>query len=378
MVWLIFAVLTACVILAVTRSLSRESVADGGPAAEIEVYKLQLAELDRDVKRGTLGKDEADRTRAEISRRLLKANRQSSGAFAGESPSRVNANLALLALAMAIGAGALGLYAYYGKPGLPDQPLEARLNEPPEKQSIGIQIANVERRLRANPRDALGWTVIAPVYFRTGQFEKAADAFRKAVELGGADEGKLLGLAEALTFANNGVIPDQAKQPLTDALARNPKSLRGRFWLALLAEQDGRKSDAEQIYHQMLSEDIPQTWKNVVSERLEASSAVATGNGGAEDRRTSSEALQGDRGAMIRGMVERLAERLKQDGADLEGWLKLIRSYAVLKEPDKAREAAQSALRQFASDARALEQIETLARGLGLASPDAKEGQPKS
>ena len=33
---------------------------------------------------------------------------------------------------------------------------------------------------------------------------------------------------------------------------------------------------------------------------------------------------------MVRGMVERLAERLKQDGSDVEGWLRLVRAYMVL------------------------------------------------
>lgn len=380
MIWLLFAVLTGCVILAVTRSLGRESVPGDSAASEVEVYKLQLAELAREEERATLSKEEAGRARAEISRRLLKASRQRNPTPTPEKPARLNVNVAFTALALVIAIGTLGLYIKFGALGLEDQPLEARLNAPPEKQTIDIQIANVERRLRAHPNDALGWTVIAPVYFRTGQFDKAADAFRKAMELKGEDEDKLLGLAESLTFANNGVVTEQAKWALTAALARNPKSLRGRLWLAILADQDDRKTDAEQIYRQMLSENIPGAWKAVVNERLEALEALAANNtgSGVKNRQASGDVLQGDQGAMIRGMVERLASRLKENKADLEGWLKLIRSYAVLKETDKAQEAAASAREQFASDAQALSQIETLAQGLGLTLPDAKGGQPKS
>jgi cytochrome c-type biogenesis protein CcmH len=149
------------------------------------------------------------------------------------------------------------------------------------------------------------------------------------------------------------------------------------LWLAILADRDDRKTDAEQIYRQMLSENIPGAWKAVVNERLEALNALAANNSGSgvKNRQASGDVLRGDQRAMIRGMVERLATRLK---ADLEGWLKLIRSYAVLKETDKAQEAAASAREQFASDAQALSQIETLAQGLGLTLPDAKGGQPKS
>jgi len=77
-------------------------------------------------------------------------------------------------------------------------------------------------------------------------------------------------------------------------------------------------------------------------------------------------------------MVERLAARLKQSGADLDGWLMLIRSYAVLKETAKAQEAAESARKQFESEPQALGKIESLTQGLGLMEPDAKGVQPKS
>ena len=55
----------------------RASSSEDARASEIEAYKLQLNELDREEDRGTLGKVEAQQTRAEVSRRLLRASRQS-------------------------------------------------------------------------------------------------------------------------------------------------------------------------------------------------------------------------------------------------------------------------------------------------------------
>ena len=371
MIWIVFAVVTACVILAVARPLGRVTPA-AGAVPEIEAYRLQLAELSRDEERGTLGKEEAEQTRTEISRRLLKASRQSGAAVPSGEPAYFSANIAFFALAAVIAAGAVGLYAMFGAPSMSDQPLEARLNAPPSQQSVAIQIANVERRLRANPKDAAGWTVIAPVYFKTGQFDKAAEAYRRSMQLTGEDEDRLLGLFEALTFANDGVVPAGAKPPLDAALARNPQSLRGRFWLAILAAQDGRKEDAEQIYREMLGENIPGAWKSMIYKQLAALSAEPEGQK-PDSAQASGETSQG---AMIRGMVERLAARLKENGADLDGWLKLIRSYAVLKETGKAQDAAATARAQFASQPQALDQIETLTRGLGLTPADAKGGSP--
>ncbi len=80
---------------------------------------------------------------------------------------------------------------------------------------------------------------------------------------------------------------------------------------------------------------------------------------------------------MIRGMVDRLASRLKENGADLDGWLRLIRSYAVLNESGKAQEAAASARKQFASEPEALTRIETLTGELGIPAADGKGEQPK-
>src|SRR6266498_3034256 len=72
------------------------------------------------------------------------------------------------------------------------------------------------------------------------------------------------------------------------------------------------------------------------------------------------------RRAMIEGMVERLSERLHRDGADVEGWLRLVRSYLVLGQPEKARAAVIDARRALAGDAIKLRRLDDLLRGLGL------------
>jgi len=72
------------------------------------------------------------------------------------------------------------------------------------------------------------------------------------------------------------------------------------------------------------------------------------------------------RNDMVRGMVDRLAERLKQDGSDLDGWLRLVRAYAVLGERDKARAAAADARRALASAPDKLRRLDELVKGLGL------------
>jgi cytochrome c-type biogenesis protein CcmH len=69
---------------------------------------------------------------------------------------------------------------------------------------------------------------------------------------------------------------------------------------------------------------------------------------------------------MIRGMVARLADRLKENGDDIEGWQRLVRAYMVLGERDKAVAAAGEAKRALASDPGKLRQIDDMLKSLGL------------
>jgi cytochrome c-type biogenesis protein CcmH len=75
---------------------------------------------------------------------------------------------------------------------------------------------------------------------------------------------------------------------------------------------------------------------------------------------------EADRGAMIRGMVERLASRLKQNGDDVEGWLRLVRAYMVMGDRDKAKGALTDARQAVANDAERLRQLNEGLKNLGL------------
>jgi cytochrome c-type biogenesis protein CcmH len=80
----------------------------------------------------------------------------------------------------------------------------------------------------------------------------------------------------------------------------------------------------------------------------------------------ASQMTPAQRGEMIRGMVARLADRLKTDGADVDGWMRLVRAYVVLGERDKATAAIADARRALGSDPDKVRRIDDLAKGLGL------------
>jgi cytochrome c-type biogenesis protein CcmH/NrfG len=86
-------------------------------------------------------------------------------------------------------------------------------------------------------------------------------------------------------------------------------------------------------------------------------------------------APQGD---MVNAMVARLAERLQKDGSDVDGWIKLVRSYTVLKQPDKARAAQNDARKALAADPDKLARLETGIKAVesGAPPPDEQDAAP--
>jgi cytochrome c-type biogenesis protein CcmH len=73
-----------------------------------------------------------------------------------------------------------------------------------------------------------------------------------------------------------------------------------------------------------------------------------------------------ERNGMIEGMVARLAQKMAENGSDVDGWLRLIKAYSVLGERDKAQAAAASARSALAGNDDSLRRVGELARELGL------------
>ena len=88
----------------------------------------------------------------------------------------------LLFAAMAfLAAGSLSLYLKLGAPNMPDYPFVENQNDSQEFQRYLIEL---ERFLRAHPKDAKTWEMKGRALRNIGQFEKAYVAFKKAIEFG--------------------------------------------------------------------------------------------------------------------------------------------------------------------------------------------------
>jgi cytochrome c-type biogenesis protein CcmH len=331
-------------------------------SADAAFYKAQLGEIERDVARGVLPADQAAGARVEAARRLIAASAAPDDGAVADAPG-LRRGWAI-AIAVAAPIVALALYADLGRPDLPDAPLAERKVDARGMSGVEAALAHVEQQLAANPDNGAGWSLVAPVYMKLGRFDAAVEAYQQALRLNGENPAMRADYGEALVGAAGGIVTADARAAFDQALAEEPGLPSARFYLGLAAEQDGDLQKAISIYRALLGDAPPGApWTPALQARL----AALTGGDAAPaagDATPAQDAAQQD--AMIRGMVERLATRLATSGGDAEEWRRLIRAYAVLHETDKAKDALASARKALGGDAEAGQQLDALARELGI------------
>jgi cytochrome c-type biogenesis protein CcmH len=371
--WFLFALMTAAATFAVLWPLGR-GARERRASGDVAVYRDQIDEIARDRAAGLIGEAEAEAARVEVSRRLIAAadaSEKPHASVGGETFRRRAAAVATLVALPAIGAA---LYLTLGSPDVPGQPIASRAAAPPQNQSLETLVARVEAHLEKNPEDGRGWEVIAPVYVRLGRIEDAVKARRNALRISGKDERRKADLeaelGETLIAAANGVVTQEAKDTFDRAVAQDPHHAKARFFLGVAAHQDGDGARALAIWR-----DIARDTGTDSPWGIMARQAVASVEGGpaapgpsADDVAASEQMDPQDRAAMIRGMVERLSERLKRDGSDVEGWLRLVRAYTVMGDRERALSAVADARRALGHDADKLRRIDALAKELKLES----------
>lgn len=368
--WIIIATLTAAIAVFLVRPLVRpdpvEALAGG---SEDAVYRDQMSELERERASGLINSQEAENARAEIGRRLLAANAQAAKAAAAASGGM--RRLASLAVLVFLPATGLCLYLLIGSPGVPDQPLAVRMANPGNDMSL--LVARAERHLAENPEDGTGWDVLAPIYFRTMRTADAEMAYRNAIRILGPSPERLTGLGETLLTASDGIVTDQAREAFDEALKLQPANPRARFYSGLGHAQAGQKKEATEIFEALIRDspkDAP--WVPLVRDHLaklgtESAPAVPPLSGPtADDVAAAQEMAPADREAMILGMVESLDARLKDEPKNFEGWMRLVRSRAMLKDNEKATLALKESLKNFAPDSAEGRELLALAKELGL------------
>jgi cytochrome c-type biogenesis protein CcmH len=363
--WLVFALMTAAAIFAVLWPLGRRKPLR--PGSDVAVYRDQLEEIQRDRSTGLIGDAEAEAARVEVSRRLIAAaDAAESEKPALETSSLLHRRVTAIAGLVLVPVGAVTLYLALGSPDLPGASLASRVQTPSEAGKVETMVAQVEDHLARNPKDGRAWEVLAPVYMRLGRYDNAVRAWRNAISLNGSSASREADLGEALVFAANGVVTAEAKSQFERALALDGQDVMANFYLGMAADQDGRRADAEKIWRDLLARAPPGApWVELVRHSLDRTTPAGTATASPTPGESGAPAADHD----VNAMVERLANRLKKDGSDVNGWVQLVRSYRALGQFDKAQTAVADARRALANDPDKLRQFAEGSEGAASAAP---------
>ncbi len=362
--WAPFIIMTILAVLVIAVPLLRKRRPPVSRADyDLEVYRDQLRELEADLDRGLLTKEQEEAARLEIDRRVLglsdKPYRKS-----GELPRWQMA----LALAILVPAVSVGLYLFLGAPGIADQPIAERAvlpGEAPIPQEILDFIVTQEAHLAEVPEDGEGWLPLGRAYMFTERYREAADAFARAIELGIADADTQMERVEALFNVTGGFITPEAETAIEAALVDDPEHAGARFYQGLARSQSGRTQEAFDVWLSLAGDtptDAP--WLPYLVQALESAAeelgldlAELMPPPAAAPPRSPLEGMtEAEQLTMIEGMVSQLAERLEQEPGDLEGWLQLSQSYRVLGRLEEARQAIDRAETLAPGDAQVLVQ----------------------
>lgn len=351
--WIAAAGLSAVVAALVLRGAARASLAvgaGGGDDASLAVHRRQMSEIDDLAERGLLADGELKAARAEVGRRLIAAaDRQQ--AWPAADPKMRPLVLVFAALTPLI---ALGVYMAVAAPGLVDQPYLQRVaqwrNAELSQLSPEQVAAVLQETAKAKPNDPELFRLLALTRLRAGDPTGAAQALRRAVSLAPDRVDLWVGLGEMFIAEAKGEIGTDAKRAFAEALKRDPANVIARYNLAKarIAEGDlaGGLADWRTVLAAMpaddprragFAEEIARTQAagGLVSEAPVEQAAAAAGDASGVD-------------GFIQGMVASLAAKLAANPDDADGWVRLVRAYAVLGDTAKRDAALAQAQARFA------------------------------
>jgi len=346
--WILALFMVAAAVLCVLVPLSRGSGirADG---SRTRFYQQQLQGLD--LEEGEASDESRALERAKMGRRIL-ASQSEEDAQSVATGGRGSLIATSLGALLFIPGFTVVMYAAYGAPGF-EAARPVAETTPVEQQNVEQLVAAAERQLQKNPDDLRGWTVLASVYGRSGQYDKRASALVHIIRLSGPNASLLAELGEARSLANGGIVTEQAVSTLKQALETDPRNIKARAYLLLAREQEGKFGEALTGWRELLASAKGQkVWQDRIGERIAAlqnRTASQTQPGPSKEQVEEATKLAPDeQQAMIENMVAGLAQRLEDDPDDIDGWLRLLRSFHVLGKRDEVQSAWQKSHSFFA------------------------------
>lgn len=371
---------------------------------DLQVYRDQLSEIEQDARSGKIPEDEAARLKTEISRRILAADskvQSHQGGLDAQAPARVG--LAAVIIAVMFGGG-FALYTSLGAPGYGDMPLQMRVdqardlltNRQSQAQAEAARPAQaaaqapedylalvnqLREAVEQRPDDLQGLQLLVRNEAALGNYVAAYQAQAQVVRVMGdqASVKELTDLADMMVIAAGGYVSPETQQVLDRVLERAPTNGVARFYSGILMAQTGRPDLGFRIWDDLLrnsregdpwvgpiqQEIMDLAFRAGVSEYTPPSPSGGVGPS-PEDVANAADMTPEERAEMVRGMVNRLSERLAEEGGPPQDWGRLITALVVIGESEQASAIWTEAQTIFAQKPDMLAIVAKAAREAGL------------
>ncbi|NVK17160.1 MAG: c-type cytochrome biogenesis protein CcmI [Methylocystaceae bacterium] len=375
--WIAVALMSAITLFLLAAPVWRKSKEEAARADyDLNVFKDQLKELDRDLERNLISEEEAETARLEIQRHLLAADeKRKKQENVTERASKKTVILTAL-IGVSVIVGSLVLYGKLGMPGYGDVPYASRDIERERRQASGNpngmanEIAALKKRLEEEPQDIDAWLLLGRTLRSVGKLEESVEAYQFALKYSDRHPAILADFAEARIYADQGNVKQETMDALVESVKADPAQMKAHFYLGYAKARVEDFKGAIQTWVDLLAMAPPQApWVPQVQNQIDMTaqtsglnpadfqpSAFAKNMGKqfALEWENEKQAQPGptreqvedaqqmspeERTEMIRSMVQRLADRLEENPNDVEGWQRLANAYQVLGEKEKAIEA---------------------------------------
>ncbi len=275
MIWLLMGILILVVLLFVTKPLYEKTPLQSSADTEVDDYLNQIADIDQKMLTEPDRAHTLENVKTELQRGLIA--RQSKTVKAATSPPA----LLLASFFVIFSFSALGFYALLGRPeltvsGALQKPIGLQNNADTQatpNMSLEQLVVRLEQRLLTGGDNLDGQLLLARSLMNLGQYDKAATAYEKAVQLSGQNPEILLEMRQAKQFINQASTQQSPNAPGPNA----------------------------------------------------------------DDIKAAEQMSAADRNAMIENMVEGLSQKLTDSPNDKAGWIRLLRARRVLGQNEKAQ-----------------------------------------
>ncbi len=221
--WIVAAMFTVGALLVLLPGLLRPRAdAIGAAEAALAVHRDQWREAAADVELGRLDATQLAAARIEIDRRAREDAAAVPAAAASAQPARRTA----LALALWLPAASIALYLSLGDPRstAPAANVVAQHSTSPDQ--VQKMVSALAERLKAQPDDIDGWTMLGRSYVALGRYRDAATALQRANTLAPRNADLLADLADVLGMAQGRKLAGEPARVIQAALDADPKHVK--------------------------------------------------------------------------------------------------------------------------------------------------------